>query len=189
MKRQTSHCCSIGLMLGAAALVALSSSTVLAQMPGQWVGTTSHGGQMAFRVNDDNTISTYQSNAVWTCESGSTVGGGFGSSFPRVPIVDGNFAGGFPPREGSGLSILFAGAFSSNTEAAGSHTSDIATFRILEEGFTSQICEDDADWTATWQGPVPPQPITSLRFAPGDAVTTYSDGKLSFQIVKHAVPK
>jgi hypothetical protein len=116
------------------------------------------------------------------------VQGGFSSSFPNVSIVDGNFAGGFPPREGSGFSVLFAGAFSSNTDAAGSHTSDISAFRILEEGFTSQICEDDADWTATWQGPVPLQPVDSLRFAPGDAVTTYSDGKLSFQIVKKAVP-
>jgi hypothetical protein len=142
---------------------------------------------MSFLVNDDNTISTYGSNTLWTCESGSTVQGGFSTSFPKVPIVDGNFDGGFPPREGSGFSVQFVGAFSSDTEAGGSHVSDIPAFRILEDGFTSQICEDDADWTATWQGPVPPQPITSLRFAPGDAVTTYSDGKLSFQVVKKAV--
>ena len=186
MNRQTSHCCSVGRVLGAVALVALSSSTVFAQMPGLWTGTTSHGGRMAFYVNDDNTISFYQSDIVWTCESGTTVGGGGSASFPRVPIVDGNFEGGLPPREGGGFSILFSGAFSSDTEAAGSHTSDIAAFRILVDGFTAQICEDDADWMATWQGPVPPEPSTGLPFAPGDAVTTYSDGKLSFQIVKKA---
>jgi hypothetical protein len=174
-------------MLGAAALVAFSSSTVLAQMPGLWTGTTSHGGQMSFRVNDDNTVSYYSSAAVWTCESGATVGGGFSLSFfPGVPIVDGNFEGGFPPRDGFSFSALFSGAFSSDTEAAGSHTSDTTAFRILDDGFTAQICEDAADWMATWQGPVPPQPTTGLPFAPGDAVTTYSDGKLSFQIVKKA---
>jgi hypothetical protein len=40
---------------------------------------------------------------------------------------------------------------------------------------------------ATWQRLAPPHPSAGLPFAPGDAVTTYSDGKLSFQIVKKGV--
>lgn len=186
MERQTSHRCSVGSMLGAVALVVLSNSTLLAQVPGRWVGTTSRGGHMEFLVNPDNTVSNYQSDSLVTCESGGQYQGGF-SSFGPFEIVDGNFEGGSPPREPGSFSISFKGAFSSETEAAGSHSLILAAFRILKDGFTSQICEDDADWTAMWQEPAPPQPSTGPRFVPGDEMTTYSDGKLSFQFVKKAV--
>ncbi len=141
---------------------------------------------MEFQVNPDITVSNYQSNSLATCESGGQVPGGFGF-FAPVEIVDGSFEGGFPPREPGSFAIAFSGTFSSETEAAGSHSLILAAFRNLEDGFTSQICEDDAEWTAMWQEPAPPQPSTGLRFVPGDAVTTYSDGKLSFQFMKKAV--
>ena len=80
----------------------------------------------------------------------------------------------------------FSGTFSSETEAAGSHSFILAAFRSLEDGYTTQLCNDFSDWTATWQGPAQPQPAADLRVAPGDGVTTYSDGKTSFQFVKKA---
>jgi hypothetical protein len=167
--------------------MALGGPTLLAQVPGTWVGTTSRGGQMQFTVNPDGTIAPYQSDFSLACESGSQYPSRLTVFGPPVPIIDLGFDGGNPPRELAGIAFEFAGAFSGGTEASGRFSFIIPTFRILDDGFTSQICQDHVEWSAVWQGPAAPQPGTGPSLSPGDQVTTFSDGNVSVQLVQRGL--
>jgi hypothetical protein len=186
MKRHRTGC-SVGSKLGAVILsMVFGGHTLLAQAPGTWVGTTSRGGQMQFTVNPDGTIAPYQSEFLMTCESGTQFQSRLTVFGPPVPITDQSFDGGVPPRESGGIAFEFAGAFSSDTEASGGFSFILPAFRILDDGFTSQICQDGVDWSAVWQGPAAPQPGTGSSLSPGDQVTTFSDGNVSAQLVRRA---
>jgi hypothetical protein len=165
--------------------IALGSATLHGQMPGRWVGTTSHGGAMEFQVNPEG-VTPIQSEFSMTCESGAQFQTRLTVFSPPVPIIDQSFEERVPPREFGGIAFAFAGTFSSGTEATGSASFILPTFRILDEGFTSQLCQDEVEWTAVWQESSAPQRSASLRLAPGEQATTYSDGNVSIQLVTKA---
>jgi hypothetical protein len=187
MDRHNRTGCSVASRFGALILaMTLSGSTLLGQAPGRWVGMTSHGGQMEFQVNPDGTIVPYQSEFSLSCESGGQSATRLTVSGPPVPITDQGFDGGAPPQELRGIAFEFAGTFSSDTEATGTFTFLVPTFRILDDGVTSQICQDGVEWNAVWQEPPAPQRNVGLHLSVGERLTTFSDGNFSIQLVTKA---
>ena len=146
---------------------------------------------MSFQIEPDQTIERFGSDFLLTCESGTQLPGGIAiGGRPGIPIINQSFDGGFDPQEGSDLAFRFAGTFSSDMEASGTFNLVRTAFRILEKGFTAQICSDLVEWTATWTGPAGSfNDDDFLKPSPGDQVITESDDESSVQIVLKRQPK
>lgn len=90
--------------------------------------------------------------------SGARPGFGFGYGGLQIPIIDRSFTFDSPAADGDSRSLLFTGAFSSDTEASGN-------FYFLEPRFLivggsdpdCQFCDADYTWTATWQSAAGPE--------------------------------